>query len=230
LKNLAAAVDAAPHHLSVYDLQIEKGTRFAKKYRPGEAPLPLEETAAAMYAAASATLRGAGYEHYEVSNYAKEGKRCVHNMAYWEGVQYYAFGLGAASYLGGRRFSRPRHMASYKAWVEELASAGKPVLPAAAQAPEPPQEQLLDDIMLRLRLSDGLDLKWLATKHKGGVDAAKAAVDITVERVQRGQAVVVRDDTSGDPVLLRLTDPEGFLVSNDIISDIFAEVERREKG
>lgn len=66
-----------------------------------------------MYATASATLRAAGYEHYELSNYALPGHRCRHNMVYWSGAPFHAFGLGAASYISGRRVSRPRQMKAY---------------------------------------------------------------------------------------------------------------------
>ena len=71
-------------------------------------------TTADMYSEASSVLRAAGYEHYELSNYALPGHRCRHNMTYWTGGEFYAFGLGASSYLGGRRFARPRKMAAYK--------------------------------------------------------------------------------------------------------------------
>lgn len=75
--------------------------------QPGHHPLPSEGEAADMYRIASRELRGAGYEHYEVSNYARPGHRCRHNCVYWDGAPYHAFGVGAASFLRGRRLTRP---------------------------------------------------------------------------------------------------------------------------
>lgn len=69
----------------------------------------------------------------QVSNYAKPGHRCRHNQAYWAGVPYYAFGMGAASYLQGRRFTRPAKLDKYMSWVQGLAAGQDPHAP---QAPE----------------------------------------------------------------------------------------------
>jgi oxygen-independent coproporphyrinogen-3 oxidase len=235
---LEAALDAAPPHLSVYDLQVEEGTPFAKLYRPGAAPLPSDGAAAGMYCEASQVLRGAGYEHYEVSNYALEGHRCAHNMAYWEGRSYYAFGMGAASHLEGRRFSRPRRLAAYQRWltgVEEAVGApdnrGQPVVPGAELPPEPASEVLLDTVMLRLRLGAGLDLRAVAADFADGRDAADLIVGALHEHVQRGHVVLERDEGgSGEVVRVRLTDPAGFVVSNDVISDVFLALEELQRG
>ena len=154
--SLAAALAAGPDHVSTYDLQVEEGTPFARRYSPGVAPLPADDAAARMYCSASEVLRGAGYEHYEVSNYARPGHRCAHNMAYWEGRAFYACGLGSASYLQGRRFSRPKGMHAYREWVGALAdaaAAGGPRVPGSELPPESADDLLLDTIMLRLRLS-----------------------------------------------------------------------------
>jgi coproporphyrinogen III oxidase-like Fe-S oxidoreductase len=78
--SLEETVAAAPDHVSVYDLQVEEGTPFGRWYIPGEGPMPREEEAVEMFKAASEVLRGAGYEHYEVSSYAQPGARCEHNQ------------------------------------------------------------------------------------------------------------------------------------------------------
>lgn len=85
--------------MSVYDLQLEPQTRFGRRFTQGDAPLPNDDASAAMFCAASRVLGGAGYEHYEISNFAQPGARSVHNQVYWACRSYYAFGLGAASYL-----------------------------------------------------------------------------------------------------------------------------------
>lgn len=154
--SLAAALAAGPDHVSTYDLQVEEGTPFGRRYSPGVAPLPADDVAARMYCSASEVLRGAGYEHYEVSNYARPGHRCAHNMAYWQGRAFYSFGLGSASYLQGRRYSRPKGMRAYREWVAGLAAAaaaGGPRVPGSELPPESPDDLLLDTIMLRLRLA-----------------------------------------------------------------------------
>jgi putative oxygen-independent coproporphyrinogen III oxidase len=231
---LAVALDAAPPHISVYDLQIEDHTPFAKQYRPGHAPLPSEEAAAAMYGVASGMLRGAGYEHYEISNYAKSEHQCAHNMTYWKGQPYYAYGMGAASYLQGRRFARPRRVGAYYTWLEELEAAvaeagGRPVFPGLEAAVESAEDRLTDTIMLRLRLGDGLDLKALAKDFEDGGEVADVVVDSLVEHVQRGHVEVEYEEESRtgrkDAVRVRLTDPEGFVVSNDVISDVFVALD-----
>jgi len=137
--SLQQAIDAKPPHISVYDLQIEEGTPFARRYEPGVAPLPLDGDAADMYADASLLLTRAGYEHYEVSNYATPGHRSRHNQQYWRLRQYYAFGVGAASYLAGRRYSRPKGLQAYYEWVdgfEAAAGDGGGGLPGAEMMPE----------------------------------------------------------------------------------------------
>ncbi len=97
--SLTRVTTIRPPHVSVYDLQLEPQTRFGRRFTQGDAPLPNDDTSAAMFCAASNVLKGAGYEHYEISNYALEGARSVHNQVYWACRSYYAFGLGAASYL-----------------------------------------------------------------------------------------------------------------------------------
>jgi oxygen-independent coproporphyrinogen-3 oxidase len=236
-RSLAAAIDAGPHHVSVYDLQVEEGTPFARWYRPGAAPLPADDAAAGMFEDASAALRAAGYEHYELSNYAKPGHRCAHNQVYWAGGGYYAFGVGAASYLAGRRFSRPKGLAGYYAWSEGYAAAGAAAGAAGSvhagalggeeQPPEAPEERLLDTVMLRLRLRDGLDLARLEAEHgaeaAGTVRAALAAYRLpgAVEGLTAGGGPCAVADAS----VVRLSDPQGLLLSNDIISDVFAAFE-----
>lgn len=236
--SLEAAIDASPSHVSVYDLQIEEHTPFAKQYRPGVAPLPSDEAAAAMYCTASTVLRAAGYEHYEVSNYAKPGHRCAHNMTYWEGKPYYAFGMGAASYLEGRRFSRPRRLAAYLKWLEDMETwaAAAPegnkehgIVPGSEVAQETPADVLTDTIMLRLRLSDGLDLRQLAASFVDGPDAVGFIIEALKVHEDAGRVVFEWDDQDREVVKVRLTDPAGFVMSNDVISDVFAALDEMEK-
>ncbi|HZZ74137.1 MAG TPA: radical SAM family heme chaperone HemW, partial [Pirellulales bacterium] len=101
--DLEAALALAPDHLSTYGLTIEKGSAFYGRWQRGTLPQAGEELEARLYAAAIDRLAAAGFEHYEVSNFARPGHRCRHNEVYWAGGEYYAVGPGAARHLNGRR-------------------------------------------------------------------------------------------------------------------------------
>lgn len=79
--------------------------------------MPSDDISANMYIMSSEKLKSHHYNHYEISNYALSGHECQHNMAYWNNDEFYGFGLGAASYLDGVRYSRPKKMKDYINWV-----------------------------------------------------------------------------------------------------------------
>lgn len=147
---LETAIAINPNHLSCYDLVLEPVTAFGKQYQPGKQPLPSDETAAAMYRLTQQTLTAAGYGHYEISNYALTGYQCRHNRVYWQNRPFYGFGMGAASFVGGKRFTRPRTRREYYTWVNQGAIADVSVISAT--------DWLLETLMLGLRLAEGIDL------------------------------------------------------------------------
>ena len=149
--SLNTAIAIAPKHLSCYDLVLEPVTAFGKQYQPGETPLPNDEDTAEMYRLTQKTLTAGGYEHYEVSNYALPGYQCRHNRVYWKNQPYYGFGMGAASYVSGQRFSRPRTRREYYAWLEDGAIVDAPQTDST--------DYLLETLMLGLRLADGVNLR-----------------------------------------------------------------------
>lgn len=111
-----------PEHISAYSLIIEEGTPFYKLYgyddetrKKGEKPLflPSEEEERQMYQFTKAFLEQKGYQRYEISNYARPGKECIHNVGYWTRVDYLGVGLGAASLVDNWRFSNVRNMTEY---------------------------------------------------------------------------------------------------------------------
>jgi oxygen-independent coproporphyrinogen-3 oxidase len=102
-KTLEAALDLAPEHLSVYELAIEQGTVFYEQARRGKLGLPNEETILAMYENAREILSSRGYDHYEISNYARNGFQSIHNINYWENGNYIGLGSGAVSCFSGVR-------------------------------------------------------------------------------------------------------------------------------
>ena len=222
-RTLRAAITAGPDHISVYDLQVEAGTPFARLYSPGVAPLPSETAAAEQFEAAGSILGAAGFERYEVSNFARSpSHRSAHNALYWRGdVDWLAFGLGATSRLGGVRVARPRGVREWERWVEGLKASGGVPRSADSDAASPPSSSdlLTDIVMLRLRTADGLDLEEVGARFGG---AAAAAVERGLApHAEAGRAVRVASTAS----TWRLTDPAGFVVSNSIISDVFAALD-----
>ena len=209
LASLEAAIAISPTHISCYDLIVEPRTAFDRYYQAGVSPLPSEETAARMYRLASETLAAAGYEHYEISNYAKSGYQCRHNRVYWENRPYYGFGMGATSYVGGQRFSRPRYSQDYYQWVETLIAAG-----GAIDCPPTCQDDaLLETLMLGLRLAEGLDLATLVQQFG---DSIPQRLRKCLQPYRQQGWVELCDR-------IRLSDPEGFLFSNTILAAIFSE-------
>lgn len=102
-----------PEHISAYSLMIEEGTPFYDRYHAHPELLPGEDEEREMYYAAKQFLREQGYERYEISNYAKQGQECRHNIGYWTGVEYLGLGLGASSYVRGTRFRNEANLENY---------------------------------------------------------------------------------------------------------------------
>lgn len=226
--SLETAVSIAPAHISCYDLIVEPVTAFGRQYAPGAKPLPTDETAAQMYRVAQQVLTRAGYEHYEISNYALPGHQCRHNRVYWENRPYYGFGMGAASYVDGRRFTRPRTRREYYAWVQQLIEAG-----GVLDCPELSESDvLLEILMLGLRLAEGLSLSTLRSQFG---EKTFEQIWTSLQPYYRngwveivgtdGKAIAVQNDQklmmTGQ---LRLSDPEGFLFSNTVLADLFSQL------
>lgn len=152
-------------HLSAYALTIEPGTQFGALARKGKLPLLEEAAVADSFLAVEETLERAGFEHYEVSNYARNGRRSRHNVGYWVGRDYLGLGCGAWGTLshGGQRV-RYRNTPSPERYLASRASFGQASLSqvgplVANYEPIPPATALAERIMLGLRLADGIDLE-----------------------------------------------------------------------
>lgn len=143
----------SPEHLSVYGLKIEEGTPFYAKR--DSLPLPDEETEYKLYLDAHRTLSDAGFEHYEVSNFARRGFRSRHNLRYWLGENYLGFGVAAHSYFNNQRYA---YVADMDAYIREMESprdmAG--ILSECTDIDVFTKET--EYVMLRLRLFEGLSL------------------------------------------------------------------------
>lgn len=112
-EELETAAAQNPEHISVYQLIIEEGTPFYEKYAEHPELLPDEETSREIYLWTGKFLKEAGYEQYEISNYAKPGKESRHNLKYWERGDYLGLGLGAASMVRNIRMSNTKDMRTY---------------------------------------------------------------------------------------------------------------------
>lgn len=117
-KTLKQVLALKPEHISAYSLIIEEGTPFYDRFGPGageEYLLPDEDTERQMYYDTRDMLKAEGYERYEISNYARPGFACRHNLGYWERREYLGLGLGASSLIGGVRYQNHRKLSAYLA-------------------------------------------------------------------------------------------------------------------
>lgn len=149
--SLSAALSYAPDHISAYALIIEEGTRLASRIRRGQVPPIDDDDHADKYALAEEMLTAGGLHWYEVSNWARtSADECRHNLAYWRGSDWWGAGPGAHSHVGGTRWWNVKHPRSYAAALDAGRSpaAGREVLPA--------QDRYVEDVMLRVRLREGL--------------------------------------------------------------------------
>ncbi len=127
-QTLRAAAKLGPEHISAYSLMIEKGTPFFERYGDGACSeeLPDEDTERKMYARTKEILGEYGYRRYEISNYAKPGRECRHNLGYWEQKEYLGIGEGAASFMNHRRWTQGEEpeLLSEKNQIEEYMFLG----------------------------------------------------------------------------------------------------------
>lgn len=144
------ALSAEPDHVSAYSLIVEEGTRFAARVRRGEVPLPQEDDLADKYDLADALFREAGLSWYEVSNWARPGHACRHNLAYWVGDDWWGFGPGAHSHIGGVRFWNVKHPRTYATRL------GRGDSPAAGRERLDAEQRRVERVLLELRLHQGL--------------------------------------------------------------------------
>lgn len=144
---LQRVVSLRPAHISAYSLIVEPATPLGKKIAMGELVLPDEDCDREIYHQTKSRLAAAGYMQYEISNYARKGKQCRHNLAYWTGLPYIGLGCAAHSYYNGERFENP---ASLKAYMLGRGPINGHKLTE--------QEVYEEFIMLRTRLSEGFSL------------------------------------------------------------------------
>lgn len=153
-----AVAETGVSHVSAYSLTIEPGTQFGELARRGRLPIAREETLVESFLAIEAALGGAGFEHYEISNYARPGQESRHNLGYWLGLDYVGLGCGAFGTLGNGDGSavRYRNKATPRSYMQ-AAAAGSITIESEERLD--PETRLRERIMLGLRLRAGLDLE-----------------------------------------------------------------------
>ncbi|MEV7772265.1 radical SAM family heme chaperone HemW [Kitasatospora sp. NPDC086791] len=183
--SLDAALGAGPDHVSAYSLIVEEGTRLAARVKRGELPMIDDDVHADRYLIAEQALSAAGYQWYEVSNWATtpEG-RCRHNELYWTGADWWGAGPGAHSHVGGVRWWNAKHPAAY---AQALAEGRTPGLGRELLGDE---DRRVERILLELRLVEGVALDLLT--ETGREAAARALADglLAAEPYQRGRAAL----------------------------------------
>jgi oxygen-independent coproporphyrinogen-3 oxidase len=149
--SLDAAIAARPDHISAYALVVEEGTALARQVASGVVPPPDDDVLADRYVMADESLRAAGYEWYEISNWARSpAGRCRHNDLYWLGANWWGLGPGAHSHVGGVRWWNVKHPARYANQLELGRS------PAAGRETLDDEARLTERVMLRIRRREGL--------------------------------------------------------------------------
>ena len=176
---LETAIAYAPQHLSTYGLTFEKGTAFWTRREKSQLIPATSELEREMYALAIEKLPAAGFEHYEISNFARLGYRCRHNEVYWTGQPYDAFGPGAARYLGGRRTTNHR---SVTTWLKRTLAGESPVGDTEMLSPE---ESAREAIALGLRRRAGIDLAEF--RQRTGYDLIELAGETVAALTSRGR-------------------------------------------
>ena len=185
--SLEAALSAGVDHVSAYALTVEDGTALARRIARGELPSPDEDVAARRYELIDTVLEAAGFDWYEVSNWARSPDAvCRHNLGYWLDGDWWGIGPGAHSHLAGTRWWNVKHPARYAARLAagQSPEAGREVLTA--------EERYTERVMLRLRLASGLPLDLL--DPAGRAAATRVGDDGLLDRAElaAGRAVLTR--------------------------------------
>ena len=209
--SLETLLELRPTHISVYMLEVDEDSRLGRelleggsRYRAGA--VPSEEQVADFYCSAVEILRAAGFEHYEISNFARPGCESRHNLKYWTNAPYFGFGVDAHSYDGERRWANAD---SLDAYLEKMLRGESPIAECKTLDR---QEQLEERLFLGLRQRSGVSLAQL--KEEFAVDVSRQYDGPIQEFSDAGWV-----EQDGDR--LRLTD-RGVLFSNEVFAGFIA--------
>jgi oxygen-independent coproporphyrinogen-3 oxidase len=158
------AIDLDPEHLALYSLTVESGTEFGRLLDQGLLDLPDQDLVGNMYEAAMDITEEAGYQQYEISNFALPGFQCEHNLSYWSNSKYLGFGIAAASYVDGHRWT------STSDWDHYLQGAEEGSVPIASEEELEPRKALAEEAVLGLRTPAGIVTSELSRKYSCDFD------------------------------------------------------------
>lgn len=201
--SLETALSLEPDHLSAYALTVEDGTKLAARVRRGELPTPTGDDEADKYELADELLAGAGYDWYEISNWSRtKAGRCRHNEAYWRSDDWWGVGPGAHSHVAGVRWWNVKHPAAWAARLSEVS-------PAAAREVLTDEQRTDEDVLLGVRLREGLPTERLTP---GG---RRAVAGLVADGLVDGRSAV-----AGRVVLTR----RGRLLADTVVHQLIAGV------
>jgi oxygen-independent coproporphyrinogen-3 oxidase len=179
--SLEQAIALNTDHVSAYSLIVEQGTKLARQIKSGEVKSPDEDLHAEMYEVAEELLTKAGFSNYEVSNWSKNFEtRSRHNVAYWKSMDWWGYGPGAHSHIGGVRWWNVKNPSAYTDRIVANLS------PALERELVDEENRNIERVMLEARLSDGMDLTWLKSK---GLATAETISTLIAEGLIDGTAV-----------------------------------------
>lgn len=200
--SVEAALTLEPDHLSAYALIIEEGTKLARRIRSGDVPAPDDDLQAEMYELVDDAMADAGYDWYEVSNWARSiAHRSRHNLAYWRGTDWWGFGPGAHSHVAGVRWWNVKHPAAY---AQRLSLGSSPA--AAREVPDQ-AARTLERILLESRIREGLPIEVVPVDRRSAVAGLIADELVDAQTALRGRIVLTRRGRLlADAVVRALTD------------------------
>ena len=210
-ETLQKAIALGPEHLSCYSLILEEGTPLHDSVRAGTcAPLPDEDEMEKMDTLTLLMTREAGYAQYEVSNFARMGRQCRHNIVYWECLPYLGVGLGAHSDMDGRRFYNPQ------SWEDYLAMAESELTERAHENRGTADERMFERMMMGLRQTRGVDAARFERDFGRTIEAVWPQ---TIAEMTRKNVMTFNKER------IRLT-PRGMQVMNGVLVSLMEEAER----
>ena len=220
LNDLNRALALNPTHLSCYSLTYEPGTALTARHHAGEFPVVDEDVEAEMFLATRAVLSELGFEAYEISNFEKnhptKNYQCKHNLAYWRGENWLAFGPAASGHLRPFRWKNIPHLARYLDPSPD--SSGFPLIQDVEEAG--PTTQLTEQMLMGFRLKEGLARDDLL-KQAEVINRAEALSRVFTKQIDSGRMVLLKKDRE----MMALSEETGILLTDTVIGDLIEAIQ-----
>jgi oxygen-independent coproporphyrinogen-3 oxidase len=204
-QTVSTAIEISPQHISSYELTPEKDTPLHRLISTGKLEKPDEDTIIGMYSRAIDRFGEAGYDQYEISNFAKPGFQCIHNLNYWNRGQSLGIGAGAHSFIGDKRI---RNTGDIRTYMERVSQGD---LPEAEVLEISCEVAIKESIFLGLRKTEGLDI-------------SEFREDLNIDILKISDRLIQEGLLTSDGTHVALT-PKGIVVSNTVITELFTLLE-----